>query len=161
MKNWYFPYNFEKIAENTEKVVKISIPEVESLNLWSKGLVTLVGDAAHHIIPTSMNNVSIAIEDSTELANYLSAAVFSASFSPMTNHIILERSLINFQNKRKKRVDRIAAVSNYNTDFESADSSWKMAVRSFALKFFPQLFFQWGNDFIYKVKPIKISTNPN
>lgn len=66
----------EAIIEATpeEDIVERPIWDRPPLPRWSKGRVTLLGDAAHPVVPSLGQGANMAFEDAYELAEYLSTA---------------------------------------------------------------------------------------
>ena len=60
-----------KMLDNVGDVYKWGIYDREPLDRWTKGRVTLMGDAAHPMMPTLAQGASITIEDAYTLARNL------------------------------------------------------------------------------------------
>ncbi|MBW4511316.1 MAG: FAD-dependent monooxygenase [Scytonematopsis contorta HA4267-MV1] len=92
------------------KIVERPIYDRPPLENWSKGRVTLLGDAAHPVVPVLGQGANMAFEDAWELGLYLQR-------SPN-----IEEALANYENSRIKRTQIIQARSafqgsrSYDTD---------------------------------------------
>jgi salicylate hydroxylase len=60
-----------EMLDNVEEVFKWGIYDREPLDHWTKGRITLMGDAAHPMMPTLAQGASITIEDAYTLARNL------------------------------------------------------------------------------------------
>ncbi|MBD1869422.1 FAD-dependent monooxygenase [Cyanobacteria bacterium FACHB-471] len=71
---WVEPVGAIIEATPVEEIVEQPICDRPPLKHWSKGRATLVGDAAHLVMPFLQQGANMAFEDAYELAEYLSAA---------------------------------------------------------------------------------------
>ena len=69
---WAEPVEAIIQATPLEKIVERPICDRPPLQSWSRGRVTLLGDAAHPMIPSLGQGANTAFEDAWELASYLS-----------------------------------------------------------------------------------------
>lgn len=69
---WIEPVKAIINATPLEKIVERPICDRAPSKSWSQGRVTLLGDAAHPMIPSLGQGANTAFEDAWELANYLS-----------------------------------------------------------------------------------------
>ncbi len=90
------------------------------LPYWSQGKVTLLGDAAHPMLPFQAQGAAMAIEDAYVLAKYI------ASESDT------ETAFVKYQQARIKRTTKIQAVSRANADIFHV-SGVKATIRNFTL----------------------------
>ncbi|MBH8565507.1 FAD-dependent monooxygenase [Nostoc sp. CENA67] len=86
-------------ATDAEEIVERLICDRPPLQKWSQGRVTLLGDAAHPMIPAIGQGANTALEDAWELSQYLA---HSSS---------LEDALTNYDNQRIQRTQVIQARS--------------------------------------------------
>ncbi len=91
----------------------------EPLPYWSQGKITLLGDAAHPMLPFQAQGAAMAIEDAYVLAEYI------ASESD------IEKALVKYQQARIQRATKVQQVSRNNADVFHA-SGVKAAIRNFA-----------------------------
>ncbi len=83
----------------------------EHADRWTKGRVTLLGDAAHAMLATYGQGASMAFEDSYVLAKWLGA-----------NRDDPERALAGYESIRKPRASRVQALSRTEVAFKDASS---------------------------------------
>jgi salicylate hydroxylase len=91
----------------------------EPLPYWSRGKVTLLGDAAHPMLPFQAQGAAMAIEDAYILAQYLA------------HENNLETAFLKYQQSRIKRTTKVQKVSRNNADVFHASGA-KAAIRNFA-----------------------------
>lgn len=80
-------------------IIEKPIGDRPPIKTWSQGRVTLLGDAAHPMVPSLGQGANTAFEDAYELAKCLSQAVS------------LEEALLNYENRRIERTQIIQARS--------------------------------------------------
>jgi 2-polyprenyl-6-methoxyphenol hydroxylase-like FAD-dependent oxidoreductase len=78
--------------------------EMPTIKTWHKGVVCLIGDAAHATSPSAGQGASLALEDAIVLAKC------------MRDQPNLEMAFAAFQNERKPRVDMIVQQARRNGD---------------------------------------------
>ena len=92
----------------------------QPLPYWSQGKVTLLGDAAHPMLPFQAQGAAMAIEDAYVLAEYLA------------HEQDIEQAFVKYQQARIKRTTKVQQVSRNNADIFHA-SGVKATVRNLAL----------------------------
>ena len=90
------------------------------LPYWTRGKVTLLGDAAHPMLPFQAQGAAMAIEDAYVLAKYLAS------------ERDIEKAFIEYQQARIKRTTKVQQVSRNNANIFHA-SGVKAAIRNFVL----------------------------
>ncbi|WP_430509332.1 FAD-dependent monooxygenase [Gottfriedia solisilvae] len=122
LKGWETPYLLEKLKEATEfyfdEICQIHMPK------WSKGRITLVGDAAYCPSPLSGQGTSLALVGAYVLAGELKAANgdYTISFDSY------EKEMRNFVEKNQK-IGLITAGGMIEK------SNFKIAMRNIMLRF--------------------------
>lgn len=106
------------IEINTTKVYSLS----QTLNHWSKGSVTLLGDAAHTVNPALGQGACIAIEDAWVLADCLS--------KEPNNKL----ALINYEQKRKLRTAKIVKQAAQICSLIKLENSFLCNLRNLFLR---------------------------
>lgn len=98
-RGWHAP--IEAVIEATEAatIIRADIYEMEPLQRWSQGRVTLLGDAAHAMTPNMGQGACQAIEDAVILGSCLQKA------------LDIPRALRVFETTRIKRVERVTTQS--------------------------------------------------
>ncbi|GLC70240.1 hypothetical protein PLESTF_000946700 [Pleodorina starrii] len=119
---------------------------------WGAGRVTLLGDAAHAMLPTLGQGGCMAIEDSLELANELGAAVAPGSGSaeaeaPSTSYDAaavgrLEAALRRYEASRAPRTARVAEQSVQVAALAMAESDFAVWLRNTIYRLTPK----WAGD---------------
>jgi len=98
-------------ATNADQIVERPLYDRPPLASWSQGRVTLLGDAAHAMVPALGQGANTAFEDAYELSQYLCQAPN------------LESTLTRYENSRIQRTQVIQARSALQGDRAvSADS---------------------------------------
>ncbi len=91
-------------ATPLELIVERKICDRPPLKSWSQGSVTLLGDAAHPVVPSMGQGANMAFEDAWELAACL------------TNHPPIATALQTYETRRIPRTETIYARSAYHGD---------------------------------------------
>ncbi len=92
----------ETIIRNIEAPFKWALLGREPLAQWTKGRVTLLGDAAHPTLPMMAQGANMAIEDGVVLARSFAA------------HADIARSLAAYEQARRERTSRLVRAANDN-----------------------------------------------
>jgi 2-polyprenyl-6-methoxyphenol hydroxylase-like FAD-dependent oxidoreductase len=95
--HWKFDWlDVPALIEGAQYVYEFPLVDRDPLPTWSRGRVTLLGDAAHPMYPIGSNGASQAILDAEALANALAAAdvpealqAYEAERRPPTAKIVL------------------------------------------------------------------------
>jgi 2-polyprenyl-6-methoxyphenol hydroxylase-like FAD-dependent oxidoreductase len=115
--------------------------------VWGKGQVTLIGDAAHPVLPSIGQGGCMAIEDAFELAKRLSTTEESVSVA-----------LRHFEASRNDRVTRVFNTSRQVGQIGQAESNIACFFRNSLYKFMPtklaDLQFRWLFDYVPEWKDI-------
>lgn len=93
---------------NVVECYKWGIRDRDPLPRWTEGAITLLGDAAHPMMPTLAQGAAIAIEDGYALARHLARggdartalAAYEAERRPRASRVVLQ-AREQFQNNRK------------------------------------------------------------
>ncbi len=133
--HWAEP--IRKLIETTpsEKIFEAPICDRPPLKTWSKGRVTLLGDAAHPMSPTRGQGANSTFEDAWVLAGYLSQAS------------TLEEALRKYE---KERIERTSIIQTRS--FESEKKQWQLNDKPTELKQ-PRNTDIDFNDWLYSYKP--------
>jgi salicylate hydroxylase len=111
--NWAQPVPAILKVTNTEDIVERPICDRPPLQNWSQGRVTLLGDAAHPMVPLLGQGANTAFEDAWELSQHLCHAP------------CIETALANYENSRKPRTqiiqnrNAVQANRSYQSDSET------------------------------------------
>ena len=92
----------ETIIRNIEAPFKWALLGREPLAQWTKGRVTLLGDAAHPTLPMMAQGANMAIEDAVVLARSLAA------------HADIGSALLAYEQARRERTSRLVRAANDN-----------------------------------------------
>jgi len=110
----------EDLLASLEPCFKWGLFIHQPLPYWSQGKVTLLGDAAHPMLPFQAQGAAMAMEDSYVLAKYLA------------RESDIEKAFLKYQDARIRRTTQMQQVSKNNADVFHA-SGGKAALRNFAL----------------------------
>lgn len=124
-KGWYNPIEAVIKATDETAILHHDIFDRKPIQHWSKGRVTLVGDAAHPMVPNLGQGGAQAMEDAVVLANCLS-----------TTDTITE-SLRAFEKKRIPRTTRIVTQSRRMARLVQLENSYVIKVRNRVLQSVP------------------------
>jgi salicylate hydroxylase len=92
----------ETIIRNIAAPFKWALLGREPLAQWSKGRVTLLGDAAHPTLPMMAQGANMAIEDAVVLARSFAA------------HADIAEALRSYEGARRERTSRLVRAANDN-----------------------------------------------
>ena len=110
---------------------------VAPLSKWSKGNITLIGDAAHATLPYLAQGAAMALEDAAELQRQLNCGL---SFSEMSE---------KFYSNRIRRVTRLNSSSLRAGKIYHLKNPWALS-RNLILRQLPTSIVQSQVDWIYK-----------
>ncbi|CAD5927498.1 Zeaxanthin epoxidase, chloroplastic [Planktothrix tepida] len=135
-------------ALDPEKIYRDDIVDRAPLgSQWGQGRVTLIGDAAHPVLPTLGQGGCMAVEDGFELAKQLSVHTGSADN--------VSELLREFEAHRSQRVTRVFNTSRQIATLAQADTAIGCWLRNWIYKLTPtrlaDLQFKWLFD--YQPKP--------
>ncbi|KAG2427821.1 hypothetical protein HXX76_012143 [Chlamydomonas incerta] len=111
---------------------------------WAAGRVTLLGDAAHAMMPTLGQGGCMAIEDGLELANELMAAAGGLE-GPQADAVAaagLEAALRRYEASRAPRTGRVADQSYQVAELAMADKPVSVWLRNTIYRLTPK----WAGD---------------
>ncbi|WP_324283023.1 FAD-dependent monooxygenase [Cyanobacterium aponinum UTEX 3222] len=94
----------QDLGKTEETCYKWGLFTHQPLPYWSKGKVTLLGDAAHPMLPFQAQGAGMAIEDAYVLANCLSLETK------------IETALFKYQQLRQERATKVQQTSRKNAD---------------------------------------------
>lgn len=102
---------------STEPCFKWGLFVHKPLSYWSLGKVTLLGDAAHPLLPFQAQGAAMAIESAYVLAKYIA------------NEDDIEKAFVKYQQARIKRTTKIQQASKNNADIFHASGA-KATIRN-------------------------------
>ena len=88
------------LVEKTDRLYKWALHDRDPLKAWSRGPVTLLGDAAHPMLPYLAQGACMAIEDGYVLAQQLNRS-----------DLTVEEALLAYQKERLPRTARVQKTS--------------------------------------------------
>ncbi|MEU9946992.1 FAD-dependent monooxygenase [Streptomyces sp. NPDC047939] len=109
-----------------EDIVAVPAQDRPFLENWGEGPVTLLGDAAHPMLPSLGQGGSTAIEDAVVLAQCLAAGTDTVA------------SLRRYENLRRERTREMVEVSRKFGGFEQLENPTLRVVRDLYLRHAPQ-----------------------
>lgn len=109
----------------------------DPLTVWSRGRVTLLGDAAHPLLPFLAQGGSLALEDAVTLADALAVAEQS-----------VEGAIASYEKARRTRTARVMAAARRNGRVYHLSGVAALA-RNAALRAVPPERIMAGYDWIY------------
>lgn len=120
---------------------KWALNAVDPTGPWSQGATTLIGDAAHAMVPFLAQGAAMAIEDAATLADCL-----AASPSDVTT------AFANFETERRPRVTRVwKSAKRAGEHYHAARPM--AALRDLALRAVGTHLVMMQNDWIYRWRP--------
>jgi hypothetical protein len=93
------------LLDACESVLKSALYEREPLSPWSRGAVTLLGDACHPMLPFMAQGAGMAIED---------AVVLGRCLSGVNTNTQIEKALATYATARQERTAKIQIGSRGN-----------------------------------------------
>jgi salicylate hydroxylase len=117
--------------------------QLAPLPRWSKGRVTLLGDAAHPTLPFLAQGGSLALEDAWSLSRCLAAAGAHGS---------IESALAAYETLRRDRTTRVVAAAARNDRIFHLAGPAAVA-RNLAMSLIPGTRVMAGYDWVYGWKP--------
>jgi len=124
----HFHSDVQAVLAAAPEVHKWGIYEREALPTWSKGHVTLLGDACHPMTPYMASGAAMALEDAVVLARCLADEDFES----------IEAALRTYEAIRKPRASAVQKGSSANTwmrqetnpDWLYGYDAWRVPLRS-------------------------------
>jgi 2-polyprenyl-6-methoxyphenol hydroxylase-like FAD-dependent oxidoreductase len=95
--DWHFPWlDVPAFLRAADSILEFPMVDQDPLSFWTKGRVTLLGDAAHPMVPRGSNGAGQAVLDARVLAAELSSkddprdalAVYEAQRLPATSNVV-------------------------------------------------------------------------
>lgn len=103
----------KELLKNCDQIFKWGLYDRPPLKVWTKGSVTLLGDAAHPMLPFMAQGAAMAIEDAWVLAHFLKT-------NPSKS------GLKHFENARRPRTTQLQKMSRQNADMYHATGQKKV-----------------------------------
>jgi 2-polyprenyl-6-methoxyphenol hydroxylase-like FAD-dependent oxidoreductase len=113
-------------ATTTEDARLDELVDREPLEQWGRGAVTLLGDAAHPMLPHAGQGAAQALEDAVAVGRVL------------TDASDVETALRRYEQVRAARTREIAAVARRNAQMGSIENPVARAARDVAIRFIPE-----------------------
>lgn len=115
LRGFYADYHPEARAllDACDEVLKTALWERDPMPAWSCGRVTLMGDAAHPMLPFMAQGAGMAIEDAIVLARALTGVAMQA----------VPAALLRYEEARRARTARIQLGSRANTWLRGAGNA--------------------------------------
>ncbi|GEB33595.1 FAD-dependent monooxygenase [Brevibacillus parabrevis] len=126
LENWYEPVRAVIAATPEEAILRHDIYDRLPLKRWGTGRVSLLGDAAHPMLPNLGQGAGQGLEDALVLARCLAPA-----------DVDIPAALVHYEKQRKKRAHAIvrgSCLMGYVTQWENPLA---IAVRNWLLKTIP------------------------
>jgi 2-polyprenyl-6-methoxyphenol hydroxylase-like FAD-dependent oxidoreductase len=130
-----------RLVAQTGPPLKLNIYDIQTLPVWHRDRVVLIGDAAHAVSPNAGQGASMALEDAIYLAKVLREA--------QGDH---ERAFARFERDRKPRVERIVAEGRRRGSDKKTVTPFESALRNAMLAVFFNLFGERSQDWLYRYR---------
>ncbi len=117
----------ELVRSTNDKLIKLSIHDLPSFDVWFKGPVCLTGDAIHAVAPHAGQGASLAMESAMMLAKC------------MRDIPDVEYAFSAYQKLRQGRAKKIKKMSRRNVDMFSTRNLARRWIRNLILAVFPKL----------------------
>lgn len=145
-----WPSPIPDCIQNTTRLLRHNIFDIQSLPTWHRGRAILIGDAAHAVTPNSGQGASLALEDALMLAKLLKKASKGATVDHSAVFSLFER-------ERKPRCEAIIAEGRKQGS-NKAQVHW---IVSKIRNFFIRLVFKLGGaSKLYDVMAYKVTLDP-
>lgn len=106
------------LLDACDTVLKSALRVRDPLPIWTKGTVTLLGDACHPMTPFMAQGAGMAIEDAVVLARALAS-------EPLDDRASVEAALARYERARRDRTAKVQVGSrNNNWLRDSSDADW-------------------------------------
>lgn len=125
--DWHPPIPAILQATEEAHILRNDIVNVAPLKQWSRGRITLLGDAAHALTPNLGQGACQAIEDAVTLAHLLQQ-------SPS-----IEAALQTYEERRKRRVYAVANHARRLGEIGQWENGLARTLRNFAVKYHPNV----------------------
>ena len=112
-------------ATAPDAILRTDIHDRPSLSRWSKGRVTLLGDAAHPMTPSQGQGACQALEDAVALGR------------SMGRSRSLSEGLASYERARVKRANRVVTLSRQTSRSIQSDNRLLLRARSLAIRLLP------------------------
>ncbi|HVI46869.1 MAG TPA: FAD-dependent monooxygenase [Chitinophaga sp.] len=143
MLNTYRGYHdpVERLILNTEKVLRLNMVDIQSLPVWHRQRVMLIGDAAHAVSPNAGQGAAMALEDAMYLAMLLrvTRGAYGSAFA-------------KFEADRKPRVEKIVAEGRRRGTDKKILTPFQAKIRDMMIRIFVPLFGEKGLHWLYRYK---------
>lgn len=123
---WPYPIPELLAATNESDMLLHPVYKMRPMKTWSRGRVTLLGDAAHPIEPSLGMGASLALEDAVILARCLQSEES------------LETALKRYEKSRRSRVRRIVRTSAFLAKTEQLEDGVACRLRDLASRLTPE-----------------------
>jgi salicylate hydroxylase len=129
---------------------KWALHRLPPLARWTSGRITLLGDAAHPMLPYLAQGGVMALEDALVLARWLSRGGDEAPGVPGVQEV--QRALLGYEGQRRQRAARVQALSlrNGHVFHMRPPLSW---ARNGVLRLLPGARLMAGFDWLYGWQP--------
>lgn len=111
--------NLQKLFSKVDEVYRWGLFDRDPMERWTKGRVTLLGDAAHPMLPFLSQGAAMAIEDGYVLASALAL------------HDDLSRALAAYEAERRPRTSRVQLEARERGRTYHLPSPWQQFRRDF------------------------------
>jgi len=109
----------------TGEVIVTPLADLPALDNWSKGAVTLAGDAAHPMVPFAGQGAAQALED---------AAVIAAA---LDHYDCLDTAFVGYEQCRKPRAEQVVSASRRLGRLATIDSHLGCRLRNLTVRLVP------------------------
>jgi 2-polyprenyl-6-methoxyphenol hydroxylase-like FAD-dependent oxidoreductase len=116
-------------ATPDDKILEIYFAQIKPLKKWSDGHVTLLGDAAHAMMPSLGQGACMAIEDTYELVEAL------------REHDSVRSALAQYEQRRRPLTKKFQELSNRLCFVEQLNNPLGTLIRNFTFSVLPQSFY--------------------
>lgn len=123
-----FPSPIPAILAHTplDEIICVDLYDLPPLDVWHRGRIVLVGDAAHATTPNLGQGGAQAVEDAWALAHALA------------DQATIEAALVAYEGARRAKAQRVVTLSRWMGRLAHLEASWARACRNFVLRALPQ-----------------------
>ena len=129
------------LIKAADKVIALSVHDVQRLPRWSRGRIIVIGDAAHAVSPNAGQGASMALEDAMLLAKLVRDCGGR-----------IEAAFKTFEDQRRARVEKVVAEGRRRGADKAIVSPVQSRIRNIVIGLMLRLFGERSQRWLYEYK---------